>query len=126
MTHPILSSIFLYLAAAIALIFTIGLAVMRDPLQRLHFSAPIVCFCPLFICVAVFLENADPAARIKVVIISVMLFLMNSILTHATSKAVRIREAGQWPVQIKEGIPLVNRNVPAGDNQEKPPEENPV
>lgn len=126
MTHPILSSIFLFLAAAIALIFTIGLAVMRDPFQKLHFSAPIVCFCPLFISVAVFLENADPAARIKVVMISVMLFLMNSVLTHATSKAVRIREAGQWPVQIKEGIPLVNHNVPAGDNNELPSEENPI
>jgi len=126
MTHPVLSSIFLFLAAAIALIFTIGLAIMRDPFQKLHFSSPIVALCPLFISVAVFLENSDPAARFKVVIISVVLFLMNSVLSHATGKAIRIRDVGQWPVQIKEGIPLVNRNVLAGDNEEKPAWENPI
>jgi multisubunit Na+/H+ antiporter MnhG subunit len=114
MTHPILTSIFLWLAVANVLVFAVGLAVVRDAYQRLHYSAPIVCFSVLFIAIAVFLENRDPAARIKIVLISVILFWMNSVLTHATGKAIRIRDAGRLQVDVSEGIPLTGRNVLAG------------
>ena len=112
--HPIATSILLGLAVLIALICAVGLMVMRDPLQRLHFSAPIVSLSAMFIAAAVWLENFDPQARIKSVLIAVVLFVMNSILTHATAKAVRIRDVGHWDVRRAEGIPLAGTHEPAG------------
>jgi monovalent cation/proton antiporter MnhG/PhaG subunit len=97
MAHPILTSLLLGLAVALALICSIGIAVVRDTYQRIHFSAPIVAISMPLISVAVFLEEPDSQARIKAVAITVLLIVMNAVLGHATARAIYIRETGRWP-----------------------------
>ena len=58
--HPILIGILLGLAVGITIICCIGMASMRDALQRIHFPAPVVSFSALFVIVAVWLEEPDP------------------------------------------------------------------
>ncbi len=103
----ILAAILLGLAVALAVVCACGMAIMRTPLQRLQFSAPVVFFSAGFIAVAVWLEETSAEARIKVLIAGAVLFVMNSILTHATGRAVFIRREGQWPLRPDAHIPIV-------------------
>jgi monovalent cation/proton antiporter MnhG/PhaG subunit len=112
--HPLITGSLLGVAVALAIACSIGVLVMRDPYQRLHFSAPIVTLSMFLICIAVFLEDSDTQARIKVVLIFIMLLTMNSILTHATARAIRIRELGRWEPAAGENIPVVEDKGVAG------------
>jgi monovalent cation/proton antiporter MnhG/PhaG subunit len=114
--HPIITGALLAVAVALAIVCSIGVLVMRDAYQRLHFSAPVVTISMLLITIAVFIEEPDSQARIKVVLIFVLLLLMNSILSHATARAIRIRQVGHWEVDEKENVPLVENKGIAGVN----------
>lgn len=115
--HPLITGTLLALAVAIAIVFSIGLCVMRDPYQRLHFAAPVVCFSVLFIGIAVWIEDHDAQARIKIILIGLILLFMNSILSYATARAVRIREAGHWEVRAGEPIQFVGKAGEAKQRQ---------
>jgi multisubunit Na+/H+ antiporter MnhG subunit len=112
--HPIITGVLLGLAVAIAIVCCVGMAVMRDAFQRIHFSAPVVAFSSLFIIIAVWVEETDPQARVKTIMIGGLLLGLNAVLTHATAKAVRIKESKRWKVLDSEGIPLIGRDTPPG------------
>jgi multisubunit Na+/H+ antiporter MnhG subunit len=116
----IATGILLGAAVVLAILCAVGVLVMRDPLQRLQFSAAVVGLSAGLIAVAVWLEESDAQARIKVLLIWAVLFVMNSILTHATARAFRIRRVGRWRPQPEEGIPVIGRNAAAGQQGPHP------
>jgi multicomponent Na+:H+ antiporter subunit G len=82
----------------------VGVLVMRDAYDRLHFTAPATTIAPLAIAAAVVLEERLSAAGIKALLVALALLVTNPVLTHATARAARIREFGEWTVQ--EGEPV--------------------
>lgn len=104
--HPIITGILLGLAVGLAVVCSFGMAMMRDAFQRLHFSASVVSISSPLIVIAVFLEESQAQARLKVLLIALLLFCLNAVLTHATAKAIRVRKTGHWQVQRRERIPL--------------------
>lgn len=112
--HPVIVGTLVGIAVGLAIISSIGVMVMRDAFQRLHFSAVVVTLSTLLIAVAVWIEEKDPQPRIKVVLIGLILFVMNSVLTSATAKAVRIHDKGHWEPHPEENIPVVGRDEAAG------------
>ncbi len=115
--HPIVTGILLGLAVGLAILCSFGMAIMRDAFQRLHFSAVIVSLSSLLIVIAVFLEENQAQARLKVVLIALLLFCLNAVLTHATAKATRVRKAGHWEVRPDEHIPLHGKDRNAGQHK---------
>jgi len=115
--HPLITGTLLALAVAVTILCAIGVCVTRDPYQRLHFSAPVVSFGIAFIGIAVWIEDHDPQARIKIILIALVLMFMNSILTYATARAVRIRDAGHWEVRPHEPIQFVGKAGEAKQRQ---------
>ena len=105
MHHPYLTCILLSLAVGLALICASGLLVVRDVYQRMHFSSPITSWCIGLIAIAVWIEDHDPQARGKVIAVMLILFLMNSVLTHATARAVRVRREREWSARDQEMRP---------------------
>jgi monovalent cation/proton antiporter MnhG/PhaG subunit len=114
--HPLITGSLLGIAVALAIVCSIGLLAMRDPYQRIHFTSPIVTLTMLLIGVAVFIEEPDSQARIKVVFIYLLMLVMNSVLSHATARAIRIRQLGRWPVTPDEQVPLVENKGIAGQS----------
>jgi monovalent cation/proton antiporter MnhG/PhaG subunit len=112
--HPILVGVLVGSAVGLAIICSIGVMVMRDAFQRLHFSAIVVTVTTLLIVIAVWVEEKDPQPRIKVVFIGIILFVMNSVLTAATAKAVRIHQQRHWEPHPEEQIPVIGREEVAG------------
>jgi multisubunit Na+/H+ antiporter MnhG subunit len=113
--HPVVTGILLGIAVGLAIVCSIGVLVMRDAYQRIHFSFPVVTICIFLIAVAVFVEERDSQARIKIVMIFALMMTTNSILSHATARAIRIRSLGRWEPAAEEGIPVRRGKGVAGE-----------
>jgi multisubunit Na+/H+ antiporter MnhG subunit len=112
--HPVVVGILVGIAVLLAIVSSVGVMVMRDAMQRLHFSAIVVTFCTLLIAAAVWVEEKDPQPRIKVILIGVILYVMNSVLASATGKAIRTRDQEHWEPHPEEQIPVIGRDYVAG------------
>ena len=108
--HPYITGALLGIAVLLAFLCSIGLLVMRDPYQRMQFSTPIVSIPILLITIAIWIEDGEWQARIKSALIALILFLMNAVLSHATTRAIRIREVGRLEICAEEAIPTVDEN----------------
>lgn len=78
-------------AAAIALVSAVGMSLMRDPLQRLHFVTPPATLSAALVAVAFWMEEAHRAAAAKVSFAMLVLFLTSGVASQATARAIRNR-----------------------------------
>ena len=77
---------------------------MRKPIQALHYLALPAWGAALFLTTAVFLQTGNGQAAWKTLLISMVLLAINSVVAHATARALRARELGHW--QPRDGDPL--------------------
>jgi multicomponent Na+:H+ antiporter subunit G len=80
----------------------VGVLVMRNAYDRLHYTAPAATIAPVAIAAAVVLEERLSAAGIKAVLVALVLLITNPVLGHATARAARIRELGEWTIREEE------------------------
>ena len=101
--------VLLALTVAIALFCAVGMLVMRDAYQRLHYLAPPASVSTLFLAVAVLIGEEDKTAFAKTALIAVLLTIMNAVVSHATARAARIREVRRpdWRFRPDEPLELV-------------------
>jgi multicomponent Na+:H+ antiporter subunit G len=92
----------LALGVGVTLLSCLGVLVMRDAYDRLHYTAPAGVLAPLVIAAAVVLEERLSAAGIKAVLVALVLVTTNPVLGHATARAARIRQFGEWRVREEE------------------------
>ena len=98
--------ILLGVAVVVAILSSIGIAVMRDPYQRLHFISPPASVSALLVTAAIFLGEKQKQAGAKAALVAFLLYFMNAVITHATARAHFVREKGTWPP--KEPIEVVH------------------
>ena len=91
-------AVLLALGVAATWLSCLGVLLMRDPYDRLHYTAPASALAPVLIGAAVVVEEGLSAAGIKAVLIALVLVGTNPVLGHATARAARIREHGQWTI----------------------------
>ena len=85
-----------------AVLGSLGVLLMKDFYERLHYMAPqstvsIACFAA-----AVVVDKHFSAAGIKAVMIAIVIIVMNAVLTHATARAARVRQFGRWISDVTE------------------------
>jgi monovalent cation/proton antiporter MnhG/PhaG subunit len=88
----------LTLGVAVTWLSCLGVLLMRDPYDRLHYTAPASALAPVLIAAAVVVTEGLSAAGVKAVLVALVLVGTNPVLGHATARAARIREHGQWTV----------------------------
>jgi monovalent cation/proton antiporter MnhG/PhaG subunit len=94
----------LVVGVGVTLAACVGVLVMRDAYDRLHYTAPATTLAPLAIAAAIVLEERLSAAGIKALLVALALLVTNPVLTHATARAARIRQLGEWTVQEGEHV----------------------
>jgi multicomponent Na+:H+ antiporter subunit G len=114
MAHAIIAGVLVWLAVGLAVVCSVGLGIMENALERLHLSAIVVSFSTWLIVAAIWIDDPSWPARLKAVCIGVLLFLMNAVLSHATARAIRIREAGQVEPLAGEKTRRITPERPAG------------
>lgn len=97
--REIIADVFLGLAAAIVVISSVGVLVMRDAYQKLHFVGPVAMVSPVPVTLAVWLHVGNKATTLEAMLTLLLVIIASPFLTHATIRAARIREKGDWRPQ---------------------------
>jgi monovalent cation/proton antiporter MnhG/PhaG subunit len=100
--------ILLTLGVALELVACLGVAAMKGTYDRLHFVAPSTLGAVL-IATAVWAEEGPSMIGLKATLIVAFLIVAAPALAHATARAARISELGDWRAQSDEGIEMEER-----------------
>ncbi|MFP5236254.1 MAG: monovalent cation/H(+) antiporter subunit G [Acidobacteriota bacterium] len=114
--HAIAVDVLLGLAVAACWLGVIGMLRMPHPTQALQYlQLPGVAM--FAVTVALFLKTGPSSAAFKTVLIAIVLMGINSVVTHATARAFRVRHLGHW--EPLDGDPI--EFVPSSHHPEKRP-----
>jgi multisubunit Na+/H+ antiporter MnhG subunit len=94
--------VLLSLASVLTILCTVGLVTAKDIFDRMHYVGPVAVVAPLFLTVAILLEESFNSRGIKSIVITVAALVLQPALTHATARACRIREFGDWTLRSEE------------------------
>lgn len=94
----------LVVGVSVELLCCLGLLVMDDVYDRLHYLGPAVTIGPAAIAAAVVLQEALSTAGIKALLITAVLAGTGPVLTHVAARVARLREHGQWEPRPDESI----------------------
>jgi multisubunit Na+/H+ antiporter MnhG subunit len=94
--HGIVADVLLGLAAAVVLVSSAGILVMRDAYQRLHYVAPIAVVAPVVVALAVLVQSGWTENSGETWLALLFMVVGGPFLAHATIRAARIRETGDW------------------------------
>lgn len=100
--QSIAADVVLAIAVLLVAASSVGLLMMRDAYQKVHFVTPISLVAPVFVAIAVTLRSgwSEPTGQtwLAVAVIGVA----GPVLSHATVRAIRVRERSDW--RDREGV----------------------
>ena len=85
----------LVVGVAIELACCVGVLVMRDAHDKLHYVGPAAILGPIAVAGAIVIRESLSQAGVKAIITAVLLIIANPVLTHATGRALYIRRRDQ-------------------------------
>jgi monovalent cation/proton antiporter MnhG/PhaG subunit len=101
----ILTEVFLWIGVGLVLCGALGVVVMRDAFDRLHFPA-VASLGALFVAIAVVIEKSFSLVGDESLLAAVFLVVVSPIVTHAIARGIRISERGDWRLGDDEGIEI--------------------
>jgi multisubunit Na+/H+ antiporter MnhG subunit len=94
--QDIVSDILLGLAVLIVAGASIGVLLMRDAYQKLHFVTPAALVAPTLVALAVLAQVGVYENAGETFLALLFLVIAGPFLSHATIRAIRVREKGDW------------------------------
>ena len=94
--QAIVADVLLGLAVVLVLASSVGILVMRDTYQKLHFLTPLALIAPLIVGLAVLVRSGWSENSSQTWLALLFVVIGSPFLTHATIRAARIREKGDW------------------------------
>jgi multisubunit Na+/H+ antiporter MnhG subunit len=94
--REILADALLGLAVLIVLASSVGILVMRDAYQKLHYVTPAALVAPLIVGLAVLAQSGLTENTVQTWLALLFIMIASPFLSHATIRAVRTREKGDW------------------------------
>ena len=92
----IVADVLLGLAVALVLASSAGILVMRDTYQKLHYLTPLALIAPLIVGLAVLVRSGWSENSSETWLALLCVVIGGAFLTHATIRAARIRDKGDW------------------------------
>jgi multisubunit Na+/H+ antiporter MnhG subunit len=94
--QSILADMLLAFAVLIVAASSVGVLVMRDASQKVHFVTPIALVAPVLVAAAVTLRAGWSAPTGQSWLAVGVVCVAGPVLSHATVRAARVREHGDW------------------------------
>jgi len=94
--RTVVADILLGLAVALVLGSSVGVLVMRDVYQKIHFVTPAALVAPLAVGLAVLVQSGATIVTAQTWLTLLFVVIAGPVLAHATIRAARIRERGDW------------------------------
>jgi multisubunit Na+/H+ antiporter MnhG subunit len=80
----------------VVLTSSVGVLVMRDAYQKLHFVTPAALVAPFLVALAIFVHAGFYENTGETFLALLLLTICGPFLSHATIRAIRVRETGDW------------------------------
>ncbi len=96
MIREIFTNVDLGLAVAVVLLLSVGVLVVRGVYDKLHFVTPAALVAPVLVTLAVLVRAGFSATTTETVMALLFMVIAGPFLTHATIRAARVREMGDW------------------------------
>lgn len=96
MVKDVVADILLGLAVLIVAGASIGVLVMRDAYAKLHFVTPAALVAPLLVALAIGVQMGLYENTGESFLALAFLVIAGPYLSHATIRAIRVREKGDW------------------------------
>jgi multicomponent Na+:H+ antiporter subunit G len=110
MIKEVFSGILLGLAVLIVLGASVGLLVMRDAYQKLHFVTPAALVAPFLVALAILVQMGVYENTGETFLALLFLVIAGPFVSHATIRAIRVREKGDWrPEKRPAKVPSAER-----------------
>jgi monovalent cation/proton antiporter MnhG/PhaG subunit len=93
--------VLLGIAVVVALISCLGVISMPNVFDRLHLVTPASVLSPILVAIAVVVKELFNTRGIKALMVTAVLLVLSPVLNHATARALRIRELGDWRMPPK-------------------------
>jgi multisubunit Na+/H+ antiporter MnhG subunit len=90
------ADLLLGLAIALVLGSSVGVLVMRDVYQKIHFVTPAALVAPLVVGLAVLVQSGIDIVTAQTWLVLLFVAIAGPVLAHATIRAARIRDKGDW------------------------------
>lgn len=96
MARDIVAGTLLAMAVAVVIGASLGVLVMRDPYQKLHFVTPAALVAPALVALAVLVQMGLYENSGETWLALLFMVIAGPFLSHATVRAIRVREKGDW------------------------------
>jgi multisubunit Na+/H+ antiporter MnhG subunit len=94
--RDVVSDTLLGLAVVIVLGASMGVLLMRDAYQKLHFVTPAALVAPLLVLLAIGVQAGLYENTGETLVALLFMVIAGPFLSHATMRAIRVREKGDW------------------------------
>ena len=122
MIQEVFADIFLGLAAAIVLASALGVLVMPGVYRKLHFVTPASLVAPALVALAVFIQEGLDENTGQTLIALLFVGIAGPYLSHATIRAARVRDQGDWRGRAASpGPPAPGPSAPSAPAREEAP-----
>lgn len=91
----LIATVLLIAGVGVELIAVVGVTVMRDVFDRLHYVG-LVGYGALLVAISVLVRESFSLIGDKALFIGVFLAVFGPVVVHATARSMRIRERGDW------------------------------
>jgi multicomponent Na+:H+ antiporter subunit G len=95
--------ILLTIGVGAELLCCLGLLLMRNVYNRLHYASLASLLGPIVIAVAVLVQEGLSQSGIKAIMILLVLVMVSPVMTHATARAIHLRETAERADNLLEG-----------------------
>jgi multisubunit Na+/H+ antiporter MnhG subunit len=103
--RDIVADVLLGLAVVIVLSASVGVLVMRDAYAKLHFVTPAALVAPALLALAIFVQMGLYENTGETFLALAFMVIAGPYLSHATIRAIRVREKGDWRLRPGPGSP---------------------
>jgi multicomponent Na+:H+ antiporter subunit G len=103
MVRQIAVDVLLGLAVVVALASALGVAVMPDVYQKLHYVTPLATVAPVLVGLAILVQSGWSAAAAQTWLTVVFVVMAGPVVSHATIRAAKMRADGDWRIRSQPG-----------------------
>ena len=96
MAAEIAADVFLALAVLVVFLSSVGVLVMGNAYDKLHFVGPAAIVAPIFVAIAVLIRQGVDENSVQTWLAVGFMVVAGPFLSHATIRAVQVRETGDW------------------------------
>jgi monovalent cation/proton antiporter MnhG/PhaG subunit len=101
--RTVIAYVLLGCGVSLEVVAALGLLVMRDVYDRLHYIGPAALGAPL-VAAAVWVYEGPSQIALEATVVAVIVLAFSPALAHGTARAARISEHGDWRPQPDEGL----------------------